>query len=238
MNVSWHFRSFDGREGKDDSSIREYERISFVLPSPVYLAQSPVAQSRGADLADWLLQHPAPDPVYHAITRLNMYEDVTLPTGESDAFQSLSFNLKGLAACLETLPSHQVLRLPPPLWTGRRESPTSQVPLESSFPDSFVINDDSSIGREASSAAEFKKSFERGPERKKPSSLPTPGEIVGDASAKTKPIVAPEDLQEESQLDMLLEMSPGPRGTAGMDATVEALGPGENQSLEDWLESL
>lgn len=205
----------------------------------VYLPEGPVAQSQGADLADWLLQQP-PDPVFHAVTRVNIYEDVALPTGEPDASQSLSFDLKGLAACLETLPLHQVLRLPPTLWTERRESITAQIPLESSFPENLLAREVLKIPREESHPAELGKIVERSVERVRPTVLPASQEVAAevqssvDASTKMKLLLTTDD--NESQLDMLLEMSAGPR-TAGSGATRGPSAP-KDQSLEDWLESL
>ena len=71
-------------------------------------------RSQGDDLAEWLHNFPSQDPTFFARQRVNLHQEVGLPPAEPDTFQGLSFDLEGLAAYLDTLPLHQVLKLPPP----------------------------------------------------------------------------------------------------------------------------
>ena len=93
------------------------------------LSEGSIARSQGADLAVWLEQNVAQDPTFFTRQSLNLNEEIGLPPAEGDTFQGLSFDLKGLGACLAQLPLHEVLKLPPSM-VGAAERLTTSESLE------------------------------------------------------------------------------------------------------------
>jgi hypothetical protein len=82
--------------------------------------EGPVRKSQGADLAELLAQAGAYDAAFHARQRVSLVEEYGLPPAGAEPYQGLSFDLKGLAACLAALPLHQVLDLPAPPGDGEQ----------------------------------------------------------------------------------------------------------------------
>ncbi|KAL4440645.1 hypothetical protein ABPG77_000354 [Micractinium sp. CCAP 211/92] len=73
-------------------------------------ALGPVQQSQGADLAQLLAQAEPFDRGFYHRARVNLAQELGLPPEPAGGgFQGLTFDLKGLAACLELLPRNQVL---------------------------------------------------------------------------------------------------------------------------------
>ncbi|GAB4820860.1 hypothetical protein N2152v2_007906 [Parachlorella kessleri] len=69
----------------------------------------PVRKSQGADLAQLLEGAEAYDAGYYHRSRVNLLQEFGLPPADALSYQGLSFDLKGLAACLSLLPRNEVL---------------------------------------------------------------------------------------------------------------------------------
>lgn len=222
-------------------------------------SEGPVARSQGADLAAWLEQNVAQDPTFFTRQRINLNEEVGLPPAEADSFQGLSFDLKALAACLASLPLHEVLRLPPSMVTPldprkveEERSGEAGIAIENITESSNTLQTAPHvITQETTPLVE---------ERKKVQSkeITTPSVSAIEKAVAMPPVTLGNDMKsiqkhkessavldsgdDDAELDALLGLGGGPSALAGPSAVGGAQGnykpAGKEDDLEAWLDAL
>jgi hypothetical protein len=193
--------------------------------------------SQGADISDWLQQHPPQDPMYHTRQRVNLFRDVGLPPAEADSLQGLSFDLEGLAACLESIPLYHVLRLPKELY-GEHDGDTHVKGEENE-------SDVEEIETPANVAASLEKvAIEEKPQpilasisvSEKPQKPPIP---PPKASTKDDNDITSIVAEDDDELDMLLGMKAKEiENSAAVAAAPSKDSADAGTSLEEWLDGL
>lgn len=199
------------------------------------LAEGPVRRSQGADLAEWAEQHPPQDPLFFARQRVNLNQDVGLPPAEPDAFQGLSFDLQGLATCLQALPLSEVLRLPPGL-AGEEFNGTDGSRLEAT--DERKLSEDGEKEQATPAAAE---AVARAPAPPAPPPAPAPppkpAPVPPPAPAAPPPAV-PAHVDEDAELEALLGLGPAAPTPTATEARQPSAKAGGGDDLEAWLDTL
>jgi hypothetical protein len=107
------------------SNQERYEEADGAAP-----CDGPVRKSQGADLAELLAQSGSYDARFYAHQRVSLVEQTGLPPPDAAGYPGLTFDLKGLEACLAALPLHQVLRLGAPVDVdadAQRREPVEQA---------------------------------------------------------------------------------------------------------------
>lgn len=205
-----------------------------------------MVKSQGADYATWLTQNPRPDTAFHTRQRMNLNELVRLPPADGKTFQGLSFDLKGLATCLELLPLCKVLNLPASAGTnaGQRDNEDQAQSVQSGDGDVLSNIEEK---RAEGAAAEPREAEVPANAPAVPASTAAQkplhqalGGIYGDRNAQM--IGRTAAIDEEDDLDELLGLSKGTVAAAAAGrqqvASAANIDAGTEDSLEDWLDKL